>query len=107
MIQKICGFEDDGLPLAADGVHPDYLKGYTIDRYLAILDKGRRLIHRAMKQWKDKDLEKYFIAGKIQLSRTWTLYHVLEHFSNHFGQILLIKHLMRDAGVLVPSGPHN
>ncbi len=27
----------------------------------------------------------------------WVLYHMLEHFSGHYGQILLLRHLYRDA----------
>ncbi|MCX6833252.1 MAG: DinB family protein [candidate division Zixibacteria bacterium] len=103
LIQKICGIEDDGLPLPAEGVHPTYLKEFTAEKYLAILAKGRRVIYTEMKKWRDKDLDKFYTLGKKQLSRTWTLYHVLEHFSAHFGQILLVKHLMRDAGVLAKT----
>ncbi len=62
--------------------------------------KARRSIHKEMKKWRDRDLEKFYVLNKHQISKTWTLYHVLEHFASHFGQILLIKHLMRDAGVL-------
>ena len=101
IIVKTLGIEDDGLPLPAEGVHPAYLKGFTAEKYLAILAKGRRVIYTEMKKWRDKDLDKlYTLAKTNHFSRTWTLYHVLEHFATHFGQILLVKHLMRDAGVL-------
>jgi hypothetical protein len=26
----------------------------------------------------------------------WVLYHMLEHFSGHYGQILLLRHQYRD-----------
>ena len=101
LIQKICGIEDDGLPLPPDGAHPQYLKGFTAEKYITILAKGRRVIHHEMKKWRDKDLDKFYtLAKKNHFSRTWTLYHVLEHFAAHFGQILLIKHQLRDAGLL-------
>ena len=101
IIVKTLGIEDDGLPLPAEGVHPAYLKGFTAEKYLAILAKGRRVIYTEMKKWRDKDLDKlYTLAKTNHFSRTWTLYHVLEHFAAHFGQILLVKHLMLDAGVL-------
>ncbi|TFH65806.1 MAG: DinB family protein [Candidatus Zixiibacteriota bacterium] len=104
LIQKICGIEDDGLPVPAEGVHPIYLKGSTAEKYLAILAKGRHVIHTEMKKWRDRDLDKlYTLAKTNHFSRTWTLYHVLEHFASHFGQILLVKHLMRDAGVLAKA----
>jgi uncharacterized damage-inducible protein DinB len=105
LVQKYCGIEDDGLPLPPDGVHPSYLKGFTAEKYLGILARSRRLIHSVLKKWQDKDLDKFYKAGKSRLSRSWTLYHVLEHFCAHYGQILIIKHLMRDAGILPPKEP--
>jgi len=100
LLQKICGIEDDGLPLDSDGVHPSYLKGFTLEKYLGIIARSRRAAHAVMKQWKDKDLDKFYKLEKNQFSRTWTLYHVLEHFCGHRGQILVLMHLMRDAGVI-------
>lgn len=99
-IQKILGIEDDGLPLPAKGKHPKYLNGFTLDRYLTLLTKARRSVHHDMKKWRDRDLQKSYSLHKRQFSRMWTLYHVLEHFASHFGQILVLKHMMRDAGVL-------
>ena len=29
----------------------------------------------------------------------WYLYHILEHFSGHYGQILLLRHLYKTAHV--------
>jgi len=100
MIQKICGVQDDGMPLPPDGRHPKYLRGYSLDKYLKVLARARRSIHREMKTWRDRDLDKLYSLNKSQFSRSWTLYHVLEHFAAHFGQILLLKHLMRNAKVL-------
>jgi uncharacterized damage-inducible protein DinB len=100
MIHKILGFGDDGLPLPPDGLHVGHLRGFTIEKYMAVLAKARRSIHREMKTWRDRDLDKLYRLNKRQFSRMWTLYHVLEHFAAHFGQILLLKHMMRDAGVL-------
>ncbi|SYZ72490.1 hypothetical protein TRIP_C20605 [Candidatus Zixiibacteriota bacterium] len=100
LLQKTCGIEDDGLPLPADGVHPSYLQGFTIDKYFQVLARGRRSIHTEMKKWHDRDLDKFYKLGEEHMTRTWTLYHVLEHFCSHLGQIQILKHLMRDAGVL-------
>lgn len=100
IIEKACGFEDDGLPLSPKGRHSKYLKGYTLKEYLAVLTRVRRSIHRELKSWHDRDLDKLYSLGKRQISKRWTLYHVLEHFAAHFGQILLLKHMMRNAGVL-------
>lgn len=101
IVYKICGFEDDGIPLPEKGGHPSYLKGYSAEKYLTILSKGRRSILTEIKKWRDKDLEKFYALGKkFQASRTSTAYHVLEHFCSHFGQILMIKHMLRDSGLL-------
>lgn len=101
LIQRICGIKDDGIPLAKDGRHPSCLKGLTAEKYLAILAKSRRVIKTELKKWYDRDLDKFYQLGKkTQASRTATLHHILEHFSGHYGQILMIKHLMRDAKVL-------
>ncbi len=104
MMQKITSLQDDGLPLKPNGVHPSYLKGMSHEKYMKAIAKARRSIHREMKTWHDRDLKKKFMLGKKwEFSRTWVLYHVLEHFAQHFGQILMIKHMMRDAGVLKPE----
>lgn len=103
IIQKVCGIEDDGIPLPPDGVHPAYLKGFSLDQYWKILTRTRSLTHRIMKTWKDKDLDKLYTIGKMQCSYSATIYHVLEHFCSHAGQILLIQHQMRNAGVLPPK----
>ncbi len=104
MTVKILGFEDDGMPLAPNGKHPSYLKNYTIEKYLSAMAKARRAILKEMKTWRDKDLDKFYTLkhGKksAKFTRAWTLYHVFEHFCTHHGQILLLKHLMQNAGVL-------
>jgi uncharacterized damage-inducible protein DinB len=94
--------DDDGLPLAADGRHPSTLAGKGAADYLQMLDSARRAIHETLQKWTDADLARTFKRREIATSREWTLYHVLEHFAAHFGQILLLKHLMRDAGILPP-----
>lgn len=97
--------DDDGLPSKPGDRHPATLQGKTIDFYLTMLDKARAKVHEELRTWSDNDLPGMYTRKRgdkeIKISRMWTLYHVLEHFSGHFGQILLLKHLMRDAGVLV------
>jgi uncharacterized damage-inducible protein DinB len=94
--------DDDGLPLAIDARHPASLSGKNLADYMEMLDKARRSIHVTMQTWRDDDLESTYLRPDrdLTITRSWTLYHVLEHFAAHFGQILLLKHLMRDAGVL-------
>jgi DinB superfamily len=92
--------DDDGLPLKADGKHPQTLAGWTIEQYWKTLTSARKAVHKELRTWKDSDLSKTYKRKKYTISREWTVYHVLEHFAGHFGQVLLLKHMMRDAGVL-------
>jgi hypothetical protein len=96
--------DDDGLPLAADGVHPGTLGGKVLGDYLRMLDAARSASHQELRHWRDADLATTYRRRDRLISREWTLYHVLEHFCGHHGQILLLKHLMRDAGLLPGSG---
>ncbi len=94
------GGDDDGLPLKKDGTHPRAIKGYSLKQYLTMLGKARASVHKELRTWKDKDLHKTYRRRKFDITHEWTIYHVLEHFAGHFGQILLLKHLMIDAKVL-------
>jgi hypothetical protein len=100
LVQSTLGVEDDGLPLPADGVHPEYLRGFSLERYLDILACARRHAHEVLRAWRDADLDVTYTVGERQVTRGWTLYHVLEHFTAHFGQIGVVMHEMRDAGAL-------
>ena len=103
---KIIGIrmDDDGMPLAKNGKHPKSLAGKTAKEYLEMLAKARKAVHKELRTWNDSKLSTTYLRkrGKkrINISYTWTLYHLLEHFAGHYGQILLLKHMMRTAGVL-------
>lgn len=73
--------------------------------HLAVVDAARAATHGELRKWRDTDLAGAFPLRDRSISREWSLYHVLEHFSGHHGQILLLKHLMRDAGVLPRPEP--
>lgn len=96
--------DDDGLPIPPDGLHPATLSGKSIDDYFRMLDNGRAAIYSEIKHWTDSELESTYLRKRgdkeIQITRSWTLYHLIEHLAGHFGQILLLKHMMRSAGVL-------
>ncbi|MCX6836058.1 MAG: DinB family protein, partial [candidate division Zixibacteria bacterium] len=102
LILKVIGIrmDDDGLPLKPDGHHPLTLSGKTLADYLNILDKMRAATNATIRTWHDTDLDNSFTLRDAPVTRSWALYHILEHFATHYGQILLMKHLMRDAGVL-------
>ena len=96
------GMDDDGLPLSPGGRHPSSLAGMTVQSYLGMLDAARGVTHQELRAWPDADLSRTYSFRDRTISREWTVYHVLEHFCSHHGQILLLKHLMRDAGILPP-----
>jgi hypothetical protein len=91
--------DDDGMPLKADAVHPTSLKDFSLETYLDLMDKARKTIHQEMLTWKDSDLDIAIVLPEKSFTRSWILYHVLEHFASHFGQILLLKHLIRDTEI--------
>ncbi len=95
------GGDDDGMPIKPDGRHAEALGGRSAADYFAMLDKARAAVHQALQGWSDSGLDELYTLRDRRISRSWTVYHVLEHYAAHFGQILLLKHLMRDAGVLV------
>jgi uncharacterized damage-inducible protein DinB len=102
--RELLGVEDDGIPLPKDGTHPEPLRGFSLERYDQMLTAARARIHEELQGWSDASLDEAFQLegrkGPVQFSRRWTLYHVLEHFAAHLGQISLIKHAMRDHGIL-------
>jgi uncharacterized damage-inducible protein DinB len=97
------GGEDDGLPLPESGKHPETLAGKTLEDYLSMLDKCRAATHNVLQTWKDEDLDTTFVIEDYSFSRSWTLYHILEHLSAHLGQVLLLKHIMVDNGLLTKN----
>jgi len=99
------GMDDDGLPLAPDGRHPQTLSGKPLAYYTDLLHRARAASHTVLRTWTDADLSSSYVRGERSVSREWTVYHVLEHFAGHFGQIRLLKHLMRDAGILPREAP--
>jgi uncharacterized damage-inducible protein DinB len=88
---------DDGIPLPENGAHPAPLEGFTLDQYFSLLDHARAETHRVLQSWTDDILDDEFKMEDHTFSRMWVLYHILEHFACHFGQIrLLLQFLKRD-----------
>ena len=96
------GSGDDGIPLAAGGAFPEALRGRTAADYLAMLRRARAAVHAALHGWTDAGLDALVQRPRAAVSKRWILYHVLEHFAAHFGQILLIRHQLSDAGLAAP-----
>ena len=91
--------DDDGLPLPPDGTHPASLAGWSLERYLDLLKRARVASYERVKPWQDTQLQKTHATSTRVVSRHWMLYHVLEHFAVHFGQVLLLRHMMKSEGV--------
>ena len=79
--------DDDGMPLAEDGVHPRSLAGRTAADYLEMLGKARSATHRALRSWEDRRLAETRTVDGGEVSLAWVLYHIVEHFAYHLGQI--------------------
>lgn len=93
--------EDDGIPLAPRGGHPAALRGRPLAWYLRLLARARREVTAAAKSLDDRAVlePRRRIHPKhrtdYRLDARWAMYHVLEHFAGHYGQILLLKHARR------------
>jgi len=96
------GGDDDGMPATRESGFPAALRGRAAADYVAMLDRARACVRTALLRWTDADLGTLIERKRGAVSKRWILYHVLEHFAGHFGQVLLIRHQLCDAG-LVPA----
>jgi uncharacterized damage-inducible protein DinB len=85
--------EEDGMPLAEDGIHPRSLAGKTAADYLEILRKARAATHRVLRSWDDGRLVETRTVDGREVSLAWLLYHLVEHFAYHHGQIAQLASL--------------
>ncbi len=92
--------DDDGMPAAADALPPRTLAGRTYSDYETMLRGARGHTHAVLLPWTDEDLDRTFLWREREFTQRWVVYHIAEHFSGHYGQVLLLRHLMVDAGVM-------
>jgi len=97
------GTDDDGMPLGPGGRPPKGLNGRTFKYYLKLIQRARTHTKKHAARFRDADLARSILRTRRngQRQRTslrWILYHVAEHFSGHYGQVLLLRHLYRDRG---------
>ena len=95
--QEILGIDDSGVPLAPNGVPPVALAGKDLAYFDDLLDRARKHLKRVAAAVNDSDLtlirSRTRPNGELrELEVRWGLYHMLEHFAGHFGQILLLQH---------------
>jgi len=93
------GQADDGMPAAADGGHPAVLAGWELARYIDLLDRARRYLKTTVSTWHDDDLAAWALYRDRETTREWILYHLVEHYAQHAGQVGLVLALRRAGGV--------
>ena len=90
--------DDDGMPLAQDAEGPANLKGKPLAFYEDLLARGRAFVREAWAKVSDADMDKQTTrerpdGSKRILSVRWAMYHILEHYAGHRGQVQLLRHL--------------
>jgi uncharacterized damage-inducible protein DinB len=103
-VSRVIGIDmyDDGLPMPSGGLPPDPLKMKPLSWYKDLLKKSRQYVTPKWSRLTDADLKKRLVRKRKNGDRVftdprWVLYHLIEHFACHQGQILLIRHQYRDA----------
>ena len=99
--------DDDGMPIAPDAEGPANLKGKPLAFYEDLLTRGRAVVKEAWSKVSDADMNKEITrerpdGSKRVLTVRWAMYHILEHYAGHRGQVQLLRHLYR-ATVGAPS----
>lgn len=93
--------DDDGMPMKPGGKPPKALANRTLKDYEKIMAHARAFVTKQSKALRDADMDalierKRWDGKKQKVTPRWILYHVVEHFSGHYGQILLLRHQFRD-----------
>ncbi|HYR69537.1 MAG TPA: DUF664 domain-containing protein [Candidatus Dormibacteraeota bacterium] len=96
--------DDDGMPIPEDGRPPASLKGKNIAYYDELFRKARAFLKESAKGVSDSDLDGEVVRTRDDgtqrvINIRWYFYHILEHFSGHYGQVLLLRHLYKAAHV--------
>jgi len=97
------GVDDDGMPLAEGGSPPAGLNGKDLAYFTGLLGRARAYSRRAIAALGDTDLEREINRtrrdGSVHVTdMRWILYHMVEHFAGHYGQINLLAHQHRLTG---------
>ena len=90
----------DGIPLAPDAAPPAGLAGKPMSYFRDLLDRARACAQQTAMQVADADMEAMRARTRRngreeEFNVRWVLYHMLEHFAGHYGQILLLRHHYR------------
>jgi uncharacterized damage-inducible protein DinB len=93
--------DDDGLPLPEHGTPPAALQGKELVWFRRLIDAARAETVRIARQVTEADLARRIVrpprpdGAQRAFDVDWMLYHLVEHFCGHAGQILMLRHLYR------------
>ena len=101
--QEILGIADSGVPLAPGAAPTAALAGKDLAYFDDLLDRAREHLKRVAAPVRDSDLTLMRFrtrpnAEPREVEVRWGIYHMLEHFAGHFGQILLLQHARQALG---------
>lgn len=97
------GMDDDGMPLPAGGAPPETLAGRDLAWYRDLFGRARTYASAHLRGVHDAQLATVVERTRRDGTRQefdgrWVLFHMVEHFAGHYGQVLLLRHLFRDGG---------
>jgi hypothetical protein len=92
----------DGMPLPANAPPPASLAGKPLSYYLDLLACARSFAKQTAMHVTDAELETMRSrtrrdGSQEEFNVRWVLYHMVEHYAGHYGQILLLRHQYRSA----------
>jgi len=101
--------DDDGMPIAEGAAPPAALAGKDLAFYDDLLKRAREHLKRVASGVKDSDLtlirQRTRPDGELrEVEVRWVIYHMLEHFAGHFGQILVLQHARQALGLASETG---
>lgn len=91
--------DDDGFPLPEGGTPPAALAGKDLDWFRTLVAKARAETKRIAAPITDADLSRRIVrpprpdGSQRVFDVQWMIYHLVEHFCGHHGQILVLRHL--------------
>jgi uncharacterized damage-inducible protein DinB len=85
------------MPCPENGAPPAILAGKDLAFFDDLLDRARRHLKQVAAGVKDSDLTIVRTRTRPngeprEVEVRWIVYHMLEHFAGHFGQILVLQH---------------
>jgi uncharacterized damage-inducible protein DinB len=94
--------DDDGMPIDDGALPPAGLAGKPLSFYVDLLARARAYSRRAITGLADADLDRVILrtrrdGSQHECDMRWILYHMVEHYAGHYGQINLLAHQHRKA----------